>query len=329
MKCIVATMLLATMASTLGYDSDAHASPARRIARAQRPITASDWSHIPELDIKKVNYKGNEGTVVCTSSDFLGRRIKHTAKTHLVWLSYLLAHSQSWSRFRISAIGCLENVNFYYESISPESIRIRNGMAKVPYVILTDLHRITGIYKKKFGAIHTDIPQEDEPESYENESGYRPPEDHLAPENDGHTGMTSVKKRISWMLGATICDVSTGVPPYGFEKYLTGIRPWKSGELKRVMLELQKSKETCLPVKISSQHLNALTEKLTTCIANDRPTIRKLDLELVQRLADDSDIKIAGNHIIQGTMMVTGAALNAINPFFRHQQSSVKITESQ
>ncbi|RKP09977.1 hypothetical protein THASP1DRAFT_22244 [Thamnocephalis sphaerospora] len=55
-----------------------------------------------------------------------------------------------------SDIRYLGSMEFYYKSIGPESIRIRDGMAGgVPDVILSDLHMITGQYKKPYLAMRS------------------------------------------------------------------------------------------------------------------------------------------------------------------------------
>ncbi|RKP07515.1 hypothetical protein THASP1DRAFT_24350 [Thamnocephalis sphaerospora] len=218
----------------------------------------------------------------------------------------------------ISALRYLGSMGFHYDSIGPESIRIRDGMADgVPYVILTDLHMIKGLYKKSYGATSAMPPQGDEPESYENESGFRPPEDYQLSDDD-RIRSVGVKKRISWLVGAIIYDALTGMPPYGFTQSSDGVKPHGIEELRRVMVGHRTSEGTCLPAKISNPYLNALMEKLMNCIADDRPLISKLDLELVKRLADSSKIKVTNESVAKGTWFMAAAALDAINPFSRH-----------
>ncbi|RKP05104.1 hypothetical protein THASP1DRAFT_33063 [Thamnocephalis sphaerospora] len=377
------------MASMLGYDSGAHVSSRHTIVRRYRPMTDSDWSHIPEVEIKKklplvdnldyiaqVKYRNQEGMAVCSIFDHSDWQIKHIAE-HIAdgrntpglavisansfpklevtpdikgrycsiatWLPSMslkeyLRNKDSTERNKllpviafqlISAIRYLGSMEFYYSNIGPESIRIRDGMADgVPYVILTDLHMITGVYKERYGTLSITTPQGNEPEGYENERGYRPPEDYRASDDDNmHT--ISARKRISWMLGATIYDALAGVPPYGFTKTSTGITPWKDGELENVMLGLKTSNQTCLPAEISNPHLDTLMENMMTCFAGNRSTISELNLELVEKLADGSNIKLANEGIIKGTLSMAGAALDLINPFTRHHESTTKVPGSQ
>ncbi|RKP04545.1 hypothetical protein THASP1DRAFT_33676 [Thamnocephalis sphaerospora] len=214
----------------------------------------------------------------------------------------------------ISAFNYLESIGFYYHTIGPESIMIRSNIAsEVPSVIVADLHQIRGEYGVLQSDELTTFRQGNELETFENERGYRPPEDY------GPSETVTVKKRIPWILGATIYDALTGMPPYGFTKSLDGITPWENGKLEKAMLELQASgNNTYPPVEISNVYLDELVKTLLTCNPQDRPAINKPDWRLVRNLANGSGIIVRLGIGATDMSRMIGLAARTINPFARN-----------
>ncbi|RKP08624.1 hypothetical protein THASP1DRAFT_29572 [Thamnocephalis sphaerospora] len=188
----------------------------------------------------------------------------------------------------ISAFRYLESMGFIYDTIGPESIMICSNLVnEVPNVIVADLHYIWGRYGYSRTEDYITLWQGSDPENFENERGYRAPEDY------GPLEVIFMEKRISWMLGATIYGTLAGMPPYGFTKTLDGIVPWESGRLKKVMKDLQTfGNSTYPPVETSNDHLAALMNILLNRDPQARPAIKDLDLDLIKKLADGSNIKL-------------------------------------
>ncbi|RKP05996.1 hypothetical protein THASP1DRAFT_32175 [Thamnocephalis sphaerospora] len=215
----------------------------------------------------------------------------------------------------ISALSYLQSMGFIYNYINIESIMIRSNMAsEVPEVIVADLHYISGKYGVLKTGEYATIRSGDEPESFENERGYRPPEDY----KDSDT-LVSKEKVTSWMLGATIYDSLAGMPPYGFTKSLNGTVPWKDAKLKQVMEDLRKfGKNTYPPAETSNNHLATLMKTLLNCDPRARPAISKLNLQLIRELAGGSGVKIAIGFTATDMWSFFKLAVRTVNPFTRN-----------
>ncbi|RKP09906.1 kinase-like domain-containing protein [Thamnocephalis sphaerospora] len=116
--------------------------------------------------------------------------------------------------------------------------------------------------------------------------GYMPPEDYLEIPTDQY-------KRDSWMLGATIYEGYTNMPPYGVDydeasgKYIE----WTDKELRDEMRSISSAdKNTYEKVEAKSRSLVDIMDKLMTCDLEKRPTVSSLSARLVAGLSEHKKV---------------------------------------
>ncbi|RKP06639.1 hypothetical protein THASP1DRAFT_31543 [Thamnocephalis sphaerospora] len=224
----------------------------------------------------------------------------------------------------ISALKYLEAMSFVHDNINPENIMIRPRMANgVPEVIITDLHSVTGDYNFNYYSLSLDSSMKLRYAKAACEHGYRPPEDYSYV---GVTWTVDKRKRLSWMLGATIYAALTGTPPYGFTSSSTGATPWNDEKLYDVMNKVRLSKEhTFPPVKTSHNGvLLFLMNRLLTCSDRLRPTLSSLNPALLEQVMNSGGIKpVDGGNALRVWPLIKSITAT-VNPFYRHAADQSK-----
>ncbi|RKP08695.1 hypothetical protein THASP1DRAFT_29506 [Thamnocephalis sphaerospora] len=216
----------------------------------------------------------------------------------------------------VAALRYLESVSLVHENINTENIMVRQDLASsIPEIIITSSYSLWGIPMSNDFSLFWVVTTESRRERFLCDYGYQPPEDY------SKLRKVDMRQRSSWMLGATIYDALTGMPPYGFDSVVSGAVPWPLETFENVLADVATTgNNTFPPVETShNQPLLKLMETLLDANAITRPTVSKLNATLLEELAKSGDTQPPNLSNPVSIWSLLKLAATTVNPFARSE----------